>query len=56
VHPKGKKRWNELNQVESELFEELRNTREELKQKKMMYGMWQVMNQQGSMPHSREGS
>ena len=46
----------ELNSVESDLFEELRYCRDQLKDKKIMYGLWQVMNHQGSMPHSREGS
>jgi len=55
MNKKGKKRWIELNQVESELFEELKLSRDELKEKKMIYGLWQVMNQQGSLPHSREG-
>jgi hypothetical protein len=31
IHKKGKKRWMELNAVESELFEELRQARDELK-------------------------
>jgi hypothetical protein len=33
IHKKGKKRWIELNQVESELFEELKHCRDELKEK-----------------------
>lgn len=40
----GKKKWTELNQVESELFEELKSTREDLEKKRLMYGMWNVLN------------
>jgi hypothetical protein len=40
MHKKGKKRWIELNLVESELFEELKLARDELKEKKMIYGIW----------------
>jgi hypothetical protein len=51
-----KKRKSDLNAVESDLLEELRLCKESLESKKMVYGLWSVNNQHGSIPHSREGS
>ena len=39
------KRKSELNKVEANLVEELKTCKESLDAKKMMYGMWSVMNQ-----------
>jgi len=47
---------SDLNIVESDLIEELRLCKEALESKKMVYGLWSVNNQQGSIPHSREGA
>ena len=51
-----KKRKSDLNAVESDLLEELRLCKESLESKKMVYGLWSVNNQNGSIPHSREGA
>ena len=44
-----------LNDVEQHLFDELKELKEKLDKKELMYGMWDILNDQGSIPNSREG-
>lgn len=49
------KKKGDLNQIEAALLDELKECKQALESKNMMYGLWSVMGQSGSIPHSREG-
>ena len=47
---------SDLNKIENDLLNELKQSKEALEKKKIAYGMWSILNGQGSLPHSREGA
>lgn len=50
------KRKRDMNRVEANLIQELSLCKEALDRKKMPFGLWSVLNHQGSLPHTREGA